>query len=203
LLLLSPLFLLAALAVKWDDGGPVLYAQDRVGKNFRSFRLLKFRSMAPGSERSGVLTAPSDSRITRVGRVLRKYKLDELPQLWNVLQGDMQLVGPRPEVARYVERFRERYAILLRQPPGITDPASLAYRHEEQCFQAGAIEQQYLARILPDKLRLSLEYQRRRNFFSDLAILLHTVAGLIPFAKLFRRHNPAPADARTMPSARH
>ena len=181
----------------------MLYAQDRVGKNFRSFRLLKFRSMAPGSERSGVLTAPSDSRITRVGRVLRKYKLDELPQLWNVLQGDMQLVGPRPEVARYVERFRERYAILLRQPPGITDPASLAYRHEEQCFQAGAIEQQYLARILPDKLRLSLEYQRRRNFFSDLAILLHTVAGLIPFAKLFRRHNPAPADARTMPSARH
>lgn len=181
----------------------MLYAQDRVGKNFRSFRLLKFRSMAPGSERSGVLTAPSDSRITRVGRVLRKYKLDELPQLWNVLQGDMQLVGPRPEVARYVERFRERYAILLRQPPGITDPASLAYRHEEQCFQAGAIEQQYLARILPDKLRLSLEYQRRRNFFSDLAILLHTVAGLIPFAKSFRRHNPAPADARTMPSARH
>lgn len=201
-LLLSPLFLLAALAVKWEDGGPVFYAQNRVGRDFRSFRLLKFRSMVPGSDRAGVLTAPSDSRVTRVGHVLRKYKIDELPQLWNVLRGDMQLVGPRPEVERYVERFREQYAILLRQPPGITDPASVAYRREEQLFHASGIEEQYLSQILPHKLRLSLEYQSRRNFFSDLAILFQTVFGLTSSEAISSRFSSAPAKTRSIPSVR-
>jgi lipopolysaccharide/colanic/teichoic acid biosynthesis glycosyltransferase len=180
LLLLLPVFAAVALAIKREDAGPVLYEQLRVGQSLRTFRLLKFRSMAVGSDRRGLLTRPSDSRITRTGRFLRKHKLDELPQLWNVLKGNMQLVGPRPEVECYVQRYREQFAVLLKDPPGITDPASLMYRREEELFHAGAIEEQYISRILPDKLRLSLEYQRRRTFFSDIAVLFQTAFSLIP-----------------------
>ncbi|HUO24473.1 MAG TPA: sugar transferase [Candidatus Aquilonibacter sp.] len=175
LLIFSPVFAVAALAIKRDDGGPVFYAQPRVGQGLRTFRLLKFRSMVCDADRAGLLTAPADPRITRAGRVLRKYKLDELPQLWNVLKGDMQLVGIRPEVRRFVEAYREEFAVLLREPPGITDPASLAYRHEEALLSPECMEEQYLSQILPDKLRLSLNYQQRRNFFSDLVVLLATV----------------------------
>lgn len=178
LAVLSPLLAAAALAVKCDDGGPVFYSQSRVGRGFRPFRLLKFRSMVVNADRAGLLTAPVDTRLTRAGQFLRRYKLDELPQLWNVVKGDMQLVGPRPEVARYVELFREQYSPLLKDCPGITDPASLAYRHEECCFVPGEIEQQYVSRILPHKLQLSLEYQRHRDFLSDLKVLLDTVLHL-------------------------
>jgi lipopolysaccharide/colanic/teichoic acid biosynthesis glycosyltransferase len=175
LFFLSPLLAAAAVAVKCNDGGPVLYAQPRVGKHFRTFRLWKFRSMVPEADRAGLLTEPGDRRVTRAGRFLRKYKLDELPQLWNVLIGEMQLVGVRPEVKPYVEMFHEQYAALLEEPPGITDPASLAYRNESQLFIPAEMEQHYISKILPDKLRLSLEYQRRRTFASDLGILLHTL----------------------------
>jgi lipopolysaccharide/colanic/teichoic acid biosynthesis glycosyltransferase len=178
LLLLLPLLAIIALLVKWHDGGPVFYAQSRVGKEFRRFRVLKFRSMVVNADQGGLLTAPADHRLTPVGRVLRKYKLDELPQLWNVLTGDMQLVGVRPEVETYVAMFPEQYARLLSEPPGITDPASLAYRHEENVFVAARMEQQYVSEILPEKLRLSLDYQRNRSFFSDLRILLNTVLNL-------------------------
>jgi lipopolysaccharide/colanic/teichoic acid biosynthesis glycosyltransferase len=130
------------LAVKCEDGGPVFYSQFRVGRGFHPFRLLKFRSMIVNADKAGLLTQPADARLTRVGQFLRKYKLDELPQLWNVLKGDMQLVGPRPEVARYVELFYEQYSPLLNESPGITDPASLAYRREESCFLPGDIDQQ-------------------------------------------------------------
>jgi lipopolysaccharide/colanic/teichoic acid biosynthesis glycosyltransferase len=127
-----------------------------------------------------LLTAPDDARTTRAGRWLRKYKLDELPQLWNVVKGEMQLVGPRPEVARYLEIFRDEFATLLKDPPGITDPASLAYRREEALFSGNDdIETQYLGRILPEKLRLSLAYQERRNFVSDLIILFKTAFSLV------------------------
>lgn len=178
LVLLSPLLALIAAAVKLEGRGPVIYAQPRVGKNFRVFRFFKFRTMVPGADRDGLLTAPNDARRTRVGRVLRKYKLDELPQLFNVLKGDMQLVGPRPEVLRFVGMFHPQYARLLRDRPGITDPATLAYRREEQIFAAGSVEQQYITCLLPDKLKLSLEYQARRSLFSDLAILVRTVLNL-------------------------
>ena len=178
LLLLLPLLAIIAMLVKCHDGGPVFYAQPRVGKDFRPFRVLKFRSMVVNADQAGLLTAPADHRLTRVGRFLRKHKLDELPQLWNVLAGDMQLVGVRPEVETYVAMFREQYALLLNQPPGITDPASLAYRREETLFVAGRMEQQYVSEILPDKLRLSLDYQRNRSFLSDLRVLLNTVLSL-------------------------
>lgn len=178
LLLLLPWLAVIALIVKGNDGGPVFYAHPRIGKDFRSFRLLKFRTMAVNADQGGPLTRPADQRITRVGRFLRKYKLDELPQLWNVLTGDMQLVGARPEVERYVAMFREQYALLLSEPPGITDPASLAYRREEKLFVPERMEQQYVSEILPEKLRLSLEYQGRRSLLSDLRVLLNTVLNL-------------------------
>lgn len=178
LVLLSPLLVAIAIGIKCDDGGPVFYSQRRVGRGFRIFRLLKFRSMVVNADKAGLLTSPQDSRLTRIGRFLRKYKLDELPQLWNVCCGDMQLVGSRPEVERYVEMFREEYASLLNELPGITDPASLVYRCEDKIFIVGSVEQHYVSKILPDKLRLSLEYQRRRTFFSDLRVLLSTIFGL-------------------------
>lgn len=179
LFFLSPLFGAIAIAIKFDDGGPVFYAQDRVGKNFRLFRVCKFRSMVAGADRGGLLTAPGDSRLTRMGRVLRRFKLDELPQLFNVVRGDMQLVGARPEVERYVAMFRPQYAVILQDRPGITDTATLAYRREDQILSATRMEQQYVDEILPAKLGLSMDYQKRRNFLSDVGILLKTAFTLV------------------------
>lgn len=179
LLLLSPVFGVIAIAIKLDDGGSVFFRQTRAGRNFRPFRVCKFRSMVTGAEQAGLLTFPGDSRLTRVGRWLRKYKLDELPQLFNVLNGDMQLVGARPEVERYVRIFRSEYAVILQERPGITDPASLAYRREEETRSASRVEDQYVNEILPAKLKLSLDYQMRRTFLTDIGILLKTAFRLI------------------------
>ena len=166
------------MAIKVDDRGPIFYRQTRVGKGFHNFQLWKFRTMVQGADRMGLLTASTDRRLTRLGRWLRRTKLDELPQLFNVVNGEMQLVGSRPEVERYVEIFRSEYTELLRDRPGITDPATLAYRREELLFAAGPIEKQYVDQILPAKLRLSMDYQLRRTFWSDVCILLRTVFGI-------------------------
>jgi lipopolysaccharide/colanic/teichoic acid biosynthesis glycosyltransferase len=168
------------LAIKWDDQGPVFYLQRRIGKNFRPFALIKFRTMVVGADKTGLLTSAHDDRITRVGRFLRRYKFDELPQLINVLKGDMQFVGPRPEVERYVEMFRPQYAILLEEKPGITDPASLAYRHEERALAATSdvSERIYISQVLPHKIRLSTEYQQCRTAYSDLRVVLQTILGV-------------------------
>lgn len=179
LILFGPLFVVIALAIKLDDGGAVFFGQNRIGKHFQQFRFYKFRSMSEGTGREDALTAPSDPRITRVGRLLRRYKLDELPQLFNVLKGDMQLVGSRPEVERYVQMFRPQYAVILQERPGITDPASLAFRHEDRVLCADHIEQQYVDEVLPAKLALALDYQQRRTFTSDLAILFRTAFRMI------------------------
>jgi lipopolysaccharide/colanic/teichoic acid biosynthesis glycosyltransferase len=187
LLLLSPLLCLITAAIKLDDGGPVFYRQDRVGRSFCHFRICKFRSMVPGSDRGSLLTAFEDPRLTHLGRWLRRYKLDELPQLFNVLRGEMQLVGARPEVQRYVEMFLPQYALILQDRPGITDPASLAYRREDQILSAASVEQQYVQTILPAKLQLSLAYQARRTFLSDVGILLRTVAALIDLNRIHSR----------------
>jgi dTDP-4-amino-4,6-dideoxygalactose transaminase/lipopolysaccharide/colanic/teichoic acid biosynthesis glycosyltransferase len=177
LFFLAPLFAIIAAAIKWQDGGPVLYSQMRVGKGFRPFRLFKFRSMVVDSPASTPIAGPGDPRITRVGHFLRAHKLDELPQLINVLNGDMQLVGVRPQLERYVQVFPEEYRALLQEPPGITDLASLEFRNEEQMFGPGSLDEQYLTQILPVKLQLSLKYRRARTFFSDLEILFRTVLG--------------------------
>ena len=176
LVLLSPLLALIALAVKMNGGGrSVFYLQPRVGKGGQEFYLMKFRSMVSGADRHGLLTVTGDTRVTPVGRFLRKYELDELPQLINVLKCDMRLVGPRPEMKRYVEMFPSEYKALLQDLPGITDPASLAYRHEEKMLKTDRPEEYYVSHILPHKLRLSLEYSDSRTFFSDLKIIFQTL----------------------------
>ncbi len=178
LAMLAPVLAAIAVAIKLDDGGPVLYLQDRVGRGLQKFRLLKFRSMFAGVAEGSFLTAPGDARVTRVGRLLRRYKLDELPQLVNVLKGEMQLVGVRPQVQRFVDLFPNEYGELLQTPPGITDPASLSFRHEESLFHVECIEELYIAKILPFKLQIALNYSRTRTFFSDLGILFRTVLGI-------------------------
>lgn len=180
LFLLSPLFLLIAAAIKIEDGGKVFYAQPRIGLGFRTFWLLKFRSMVPDAEAMCPITMADDRRITTVGRFIRNHKLDELPQLINVLRGDMGLVGSRPELERYVEMFRLEYAELLQDRPGITDPASIAFRDEQRQLGNGNVEEEYVSRILPEKLKLSIGYMRDRTFFSDLDVLIRTVLGRNP-----------------------
>jgi lipopolysaccharide/colanic/teichoic acid biosynthesis glycosyltransferase len=198
LVVLSPLFAVIAAAIKLQDGGPIFYSQWRVGKNFRPFRLYKFRSMIPGADRAGrLLTEPGDRRLTRLGKFLRRYKLDELPQLINVLKGEMQLVGSRPEVERYVKAFPSEYALLLRERPGITDPSTLAFRHEERMFGTANVEREYIAYILPAKLKICLEYARRRNFGSDLVVILRTLFG----SKLFRARTRIGPAQRSVPSS--
>jgi lipopolysaccharide/colanic/teichoic acid biosynthesis glycosyltransferase len=180
------LFAVIGLAIWLEDGGPVLYSQFRVGKDLREFRFLKFRSMFSGPAGGRPVTAPADARVTRVGRFLRRSKLDELPQLVNVLRGEMQLVGARPQLAWHVARFRAEYEVLLQSPPGITDPASLAFRNEASFFRAGSIEEQYLQRIMPAKLAIALNYSKTRTFQSDLEILFRTVLGFGPPSRVWR-----------------
>ena len=177
LAILGPVFAIIALMIMLDDGGPVLYSQIRIGKGLQKFRLIKFRSMFSNCAGGSPLTAPLDARVTRAGRFLRKHKLDELPQLVNVLKGDMQLVGVRPQVEKFVDFFPNEYGELLQTPPGITDLASLTFRNEERLFHENSIEEQYVAKILPVKLEIALKYSRSRTFLSDLEILFRTVLG--------------------------
>jgi lipopolysaccharide/colanic/teichoic acid biosynthesis glycosyltransferase len=173
---LTPLFAIIALAIKLEDGGPVFYSHRRVGKDFRPFGILKFRSMIAGADQIGsAVTAAGDARVTRVGRVLRRYKLDELPQLVNIVRGEMRFVGPRAEVERYVQLFRSEYSVLLGDRPGITDPAALAFRNEEAELAGDDVEFVYMSQVLPQKLRLSIEYAKCRTLLTDLQVVLQTL----------------------------
>jgi lipopolysaccharide/colanic/teichoic acid biosynthesis glycosyltransferase len=183
LLLLLPIFLVVALLIKLDSSGPVFFRQERMGKGFRPFFIFKFRTMAQdSSDKRSPLTVGADPRITRVGRFLRKTKIDELPQLINVLKGEMTFVGPRPEVRRFVELFREDYEEILKVRPGVTDIASLKYQDEAEVigrFQNP--EEEYVARILPDKIRLAKEYIERSSISFDLGLILKTLPKLLGF----------------------
>lgn len=176
LICLSPLFVVIGLAVKIEDGGAIFYSHTRVGRNFSRFGLLKFRTMVPNADRmGGPVTVAGDARVTRTGRFLRRYKLDELPQLLNVLRGQISLVGPRPESERYVSMFHAQYSPILLHRPGITDPATLAFRDEESLLQGGDTEALYIEEILPRKLQLSAKYLEQRTLVSDMKIILQTV----------------------------
>ncbi|SCL31903.1 Sugar transferase involved in LPS biosynthesis (colanic, teichoic acid) [Micromonospora pallida] len=179
LLLCAPLLLVIALAIRWEDGGPVLFRQERTGRRGRPFHIHKFRSMraAPGP----AVTSDGDDRITRVGRLLRASKLDELPQLYDVLLGRMSLVGPRPEVRRYVDCWPSlaRWRILSVRP-GITDPASIAYRNESaELARTDRPEDYYVAVVLPRKVELYVRYVETRSFLGDLLILARTVQAVL------------------------
>jgi len=200
LLLLSPVFLAAALLVKLSSRGPILFRQERIGRRFRPFVIYKFRTMERDApRRGGPITVGEDPRITPVGRFLRRTKLDELPQLVNVLRGDMSLVGPRPEVRRYVEMFRADFEEILQVRPGITDAASIAYRDEATLLaQAADPEEEYVRRVLPEKIALARQYVRRASLASDLALLLKTLWTLVSDRLALRRRSAAPSSGRSV-----
>jgi lipopolysaccharide/colanic/teichoic acid biosynthesis glycosyltransferase len=175
LLAVSPLLALCALAIIIEDGRPVFFRHHRIGFGGRPFSLLKLRSMrtCSGGPR---ITAGGDARITIVGKLLRDYKLDELPQLWNVVAGDMQFVGPRPEVPEYVDLSNPMWQTVLSVPPGITDPTSLVYRNEERLLaQHKDMESFYRELLLPVKLELSAHYVRTRSLATDLRVIVLTL----------------------------
>jgi len=181
LTLLSPIFLVVALLIKADSPGPIFFLQERVGRRFQPFHIYKFRTMVPEAPRLGkLITAGEDPRITHVGRILRQTKVDELPQLVNVLKGDMSLVGPRPEVRQYVELFRPDYEEILQVSPGITDLASVHYRYESEILgQAENPEERYVKEILPEKIRLAKEYLRRSSLYFDTSVIVQTLVALV------------------------
>ena len=177
LVFLSPVFAVAAMAVKCSGSGPIFFRQVRVGRGGKPFEILKFRTMRTTRSPGPLITGAGDPRVTRVGRVLRRWKVDELPQLVNVLRGEMSVVGPRPEVPRYVDMFAEQYRELLAVRPGITDIASMAFRDEEILLgRSPNPEDLYVREILPRKLALSHAYVRRRSFGLDLRLIARTVA---------------------------
>lgn len=177
IIVLSPIFLLVALLIKVDDGGPVFFRQERIGYRGKPFYIWKFRSMVVNAPKlGGALTVGRDPRITRVGYWLRKLKLDELPQLFNVLLGEMSLVGPRPEVAKYVALYTPEQRKVLELMPGITDPASIRYCTENEVLaQASDPERTYIEEIMPEKIRLNLGYAARANLLSDCLIIAQTL----------------------------
>lgn len=181
IVILSPAFFFVAVFIKIDSNGPVFYKQSRVGKNNKDFILYKFRTMNVGSDKEGLLTVGNnDSRITKTGYLLRKYKLDELPQLMNVLKGDMSFVGPRPEVRKYVSLYNEEQKKVLTSRPGITDVASIEYRNENELLEKTSNpEEFYVKEVMPDKLKMNIMYINDRSFFKDIKIILKTIKSIL------------------------
>ena len=180
LLVLLPVFAVVALAIKIDSPGPVFFRQERVGRHGILFRILKFRTMVTGAEARGQITVGGDTRVTAVGAVLRRYKIDELPQLVNVILGEMSLVGPRPEVPRYVACYpKAARETILSVQPGMTDWASIRFREESAFLDAGGDpERRYVEEILPVKLDYCVRYVNERGFFMDLKIIVMTLLAI-------------------------
>jgi len=184
LLVVGPLVLLIAVAIRLTDSGPVFFSQRRVGLHGRLFHILKFRTMIPGAEQLGTsVTGKDDTRVTAIGRLLRRAKLDELPQLWNVFRGEMSLVGPRPEVPCYVEEYTPEQRRVLELKPGVTDLATLLYRNEEEVLRnADDVEGFYLQEVVPRKIQLNLAYATHANRWEDTKVILRTLFPSVPLA---------------------
>ena len=182
LLLLIPFLLLLAILVKFSDGGPVFFRQKRVGQWGGPFTIMKFRTMVINAEKMGLsVTKDGDPRITKIGRFMRRTKLDELPQLWNVLRGDMSFVGPRPEMPRYVEKYTLEQRHVLELKPGITDLATIKFRNEEDLLRtAPDTERFYVEFCMPRKIELNLAYARRACLWEDTKIILRTLFKFLP-----------------------
>ena len=181
IIILIPFFCVFAILIIVDSGFPVFYSQTRVGMNGVDFSLMKFRTMKKDADKKGLLTVgEKDSRITSFGYFLRKYKLDELPQLFNVLIGDMSLVGPRPEVRKYVDMYSDEQKKVLSAIPGITDYASIEYSNENELISRSENpEEFYINEIMPTKLKLNLKYIAEQSFFTDLKIILTTIGRIL------------------------
>lgn len=181
LICLSPLFAVLAVWIKCDSPGPVFYRQIRVGRHNRDFRLFKFRSMRPNSDKLGLITVGGhDPRVTRSGYYIRKYKLDEFPQLINVFTGDMSLVGPRPEVRKYVDMYTPEQMKVLSVRPGITSLASIRYRNENEILaKAEDPDRTYIEQVMPDKLAIDLEYVSRATLWNDIKLIFSTFKEII------------------------
>ena len=181
IIILSPILLLISLLIIFESGFPILYKQKRVGKENKDFFLLKFRSMNNGADKKGLLTiGEKDSRITRVGYYLRKYKLDELPQLLNVLTGNMSIVGPRPEVRKYVDLYSDEQKKVLSVKPGITDYASMEYTNENEILaKSTEPEQLYIQEVMPKKLFLNQKYIQEMGLMTDIKIMFRTISKII------------------------
>lgn len=181
LIILSPVFIILAVWIKADSRGPVFYRQVRVGRKNRDFRLFKFRSMRPDSDKLGLITVGGhDPRVTRSGYYIRKYKLDELPQLINVFIGDMSLVGPRPEVRKYVDMYTPEQMRVLSVRPGITSLASIRYRNENDILAAADDpDRAYIERVMPDKIAIDLEYVERATLWNDIKLIFSTFREII------------------------
>jgi lipopolysaccharide/colanic/teichoic acid biosynthesis glycosyltransferase len=177
LLVLAPILICIAIIIKLTSSGSIFYKQVRVGKGGKDFKLFKFRSMRPNADKAGLLTiGGKDNRITPIGYFLRKYKLDELPQLINVLKGEMSLVGPRPEVRKYVELYNSRQKEVLSVLPGITDYASIVFRNENELLaQAGDPEAFYISQVMPKKIELNFAYIRHRNIKQYFNVIAKTI----------------------------
>ncbi|HEL1638839.1 sugar transferase [Streptococcus suis] len=185
LLLLSPVIIILAIWIKLDSKGPIFYRQERVTRYGRIFRIFKFRTMISDADKVGSLvTVGQDNRITKVGHIIRKYRLDELPQLFNVLTGDMSFVGVRPEVQKYVDQYTDEMLATLLLPAGITSPASIAYKDEdivleEYCSQGYSPDEAYVQKVLPEKMKYNLEYIRNFGIISDFKVMIDTVIKVI------------------------
>ena len=181
IILLLPVLLVIWISIQLESSGGGFYRQVRVGKNGIDFRLWKFRTMQTGADKKGLLTIGGrDSRVTRIGFYLRKYKIDELPQLINVLFGDMSIVGPRPEVRKYVELYTSEQSKVLSVKPGITDYASIEYSNENELLaQSENPEKTYIEEVLPSKLELNQKYLNEQGFLTDLRIIFHTIKKIV------------------------
>jgi lipopolysaccharide/colanic/teichoic acid biosynthesis glycosyltransferase len=180
LLVLFPFLAVIAIVVKLQDSGPIFYRAKRVGKAEKLFDLFKFRTMVPDADTMGPgITPLGDGRVTPVGRILRRYKLDEFPQLINVLKGDMSFVGARPEDPRYVEHYSPNEKEILKFRPGMTSPASLEYRDEESLLHGSNWHERYVNVVLPRKLIMDLSYLKRRTFSTDMTIILRTLGRIV------------------------
>lgn len=181
IILLSPFFIIVSLLIKMDSNGPVIFKQVRVGKNEKPFEIYKFRTMVVDAEKLGKqITVGNDNRITKIGGFLRKFKLDELPQLFNVFKGDMSFVGPRPEVPKYTNLYTEEQKKVFKVRPGITDYASIKYRNENEILgKSKNPEKTYIEKVMKDKLTINLTYLQKRSVIEDFKIILLTLVKIL------------------------
>ena len=185
LILLLPVLVLLAIAIKIDSKGPVFYRQERITKNGKSFRIFKFRTMVQNADKIGSLvTVGNDSRITRIGKVIRKIRLDELPQLINILKGEVSFVGTRPEVKKYVEKYTDEMMATLLMPAGVTSYASIMYKDEDEVISnlqksGKTVDEIYIEDVLPEKMKYNLEYIRKFSFGYDIRLCFKTVIGVL------------------------